>query len=315
MMQKVKSKWFFLFISIFILKINITSVLAQNAASIVKDIKGEVWLITDYNKEKIKVTDMLELKEGDTLEIDSGSSVIVHYYYSAVEEKYLENSMIEIGRQRGIVRKGKSELVDNTFQGRQTPSNSTEDVSEQRYVKSEPELKNRTKPEVQQPTMFDVLVLSFGDIDRRKTVEMIVGEELGKNKNFHLVDINAIPEFTTIYNYGIDSFEIEEFSRIIRMNKNVLVPYIIVKANIKTIGQTRLKFFDRCETLYTASVSLEAILIQSSQIIAGPIVKEAKFTDLNMFDNITNVTQPMSETLSNQIESFVRSRKEKGDAY
>lgn len=101
MMQKVKSKWAFLFISIFILKINITSVLAQNAVSIVKDIKGDAWLITDQNKEKIKVTDMLELKEGDTLKIDSDSAVTVRYYDSMVEEKYLENSMIEIGRERG----------------------------------------------------------------------------------------------------------------------------------------------------------------------------------------------------------------------
>ncbi|MEE9604700.1 MAG: hypothetical protein V3V70_03935 [Candidatus Scalindua sp.] len=309
MMQKVKSKWAFLFISIFILKINITSVLAQNAVSIVKDIKGDAWLITDQNKEKIKVTDMLELKEGDTLKIDSGSAVTVRYYDSTVEEKYLENSMIEIGRERGIVHKGKAEPVNKTFQGRQTLTNSTENVPEERYVKPAPELNSRTKPEVQQPTLFDVLILSFGDTDRRKTVKMIVGEELGKNKDFHLVDINEIPDFTTRYNYGIDSFEIEELSRIIRTIKNAPVPHIIVKANIKTIGQTRLKFYDRYETLYTTSVSLEAILTQNSHVIAGPLVKEVKFTDLNMFDNITNVTQPMSETLSNQIESFVKSFK------
>ncbi len=73
--------------------------------------------------------------------------------------------------------------------------------------------------------------------------------------------------------------------------------------------------YDLYETLYTTSASLEAILTQNSHVIDGPLVKEVKFTDLNMFDNIINVMQPMSETLSNQIESFVKSFKEKGGAY
>ncbi|MGR3320195.1 MAG: caspase family protein [Candidatus Anammoxibacter sp.] len=114
MMLNVRFVVFFIFICLLVLKINPALVSAQDAVSMVKDIKGEVWLITDKSKEKIKVEPMQELNVGDKLEIGNGGGATLLYYYSEIEEKCLENSVIEIGRKKGIIHKGKVESIEDS---------------------------------------------------------------------------------------------------------------------------------------------------------------------------------------------------------
>ncbi|MGR3218409.1 MAG: PEGA domain-containing protein, partial [Candidatus Anammoxibacter sp.] len=200
-------------------------------------------------------------------------------------------------------------------QGQQAVTTTTGNALKERYIEPKSESNNGMTPQVRKPLVFDVLILSFGDTDWRNTVKMIAGEELGKSEGFHLVDIIEPPGYTTRYSYGIDSFVIEDFTNALRRVKDAAVPYIIVKANIKTIGKTQLKFYDNYKTLYTTSVSLEAILTGNSQVIAGPIIRQVKFTDINMYDNMTTVVRSMAATLADQIKGLVESVKEKGGNY
>lgn len=114
MMQKIKAVLVFTFICISFLGINGSLIFALEKVSMVKDLKGGVWLFTGEGKEKIEVSPMMELEAGDKLKIDKGAGVTVLYYYSEIEEKYLESSEIEIGREKGIIHKGKAESVEGS---------------------------------------------------------------------------------------------------------------------------------------------------------------------------------------------------------
>ncbi|MGR3220308.1 MAG: caspase family protein [Candidatus Anammoxibacter sp.] len=116
-MLKVRFALFFVFVCVLALKINPALVSAQDAVSMVKDLKGDVWLLTDKSKEKVKIGPMHELMEGDKLEIGSGGGATLLYYFSEIEEKYLENSVIEIGREKGIIHKGKVESAGSGSEG------------------------------------------------------------------------------------------------------------------------------------------------------------------------------------------------------
>lgn len=113
-MRKIGIKLVFVFAFVFVLRTSAALVSAQDAVSMVKDLKGDVWLITDKSEEKTRVTPMFELKEGDMLEIGKNSGATLLYYYSETEERYLENSVIEIGREKGAVHKGKAESIDGS---------------------------------------------------------------------------------------------------------------------------------------------------------------------------------------------------------
>ena len=156
---------------------------------------------------------------------------------------------------------------------------------------------------------LDILILSTGDIDWADTVKMIVGEELGKKENFHILDINQIPYFKSRYNYGIDGFEFEEFGKPPDAIETVPYPHIIVKADIKTLTTRRLQYYGRFRTQFNTKVSLVALFISNSHVIAGPLVKNVKFSELNIFENLSSAVVPMANTLSKQIELFANSKK------
>ena len=174
--------------------------------------------------------------------------------------------------------------------------------------KSDPPLQSREpRPLTSKSDKLDLLVLSSGDPDRKDLVKMIVSEELAHKKSFHIVDINKIPNLKTKINYGINSVEIEELPGIIGSFGSEVVPHIIVTVNIKTIGKTELKYFGRMETMFITNVSLEAMFTTNSRIISTPIVKQVKFTNLNMYENIETVLRPMARKLVNNIEEFTKS--------
>jgi len=93
---------------------NSMSASAQEVVSMVKDLKGDVLLITGGGKEELAVTPMQELKLGDKLKIGKNGGATVLYYYSEVEEMYMENSVIEIGEMKGIMHQGESQLIENS---------------------------------------------------------------------------------------------------------------------------------------------------------------------------------------------------------
>ena len=117
-MSNVKFFLFFV-ISIFLAGLNAELVLSQDAVAMVKDLKGDVFLGRHTSNKKEKLSPMVELMKGDTLEVSNGGGVTVIYYYSEYEEKYLENSKIEIGQEKGIILKGNAQTVEsaneNTF--------------------------------------------------------------------------------------------------------------------------------------------------------------------------------------------------------
>lgn len=116
------------------------------------------------------------------------------------------------------------------------------DTDNKYTLPSKPESNGTQRQEIKMPIPMDILVLSSGDTDRADVLKMIVLDELGKNNEYHLLDIKEIPDYTTKFKYGIESYEVEEFTRTLRTNAAGPVPHIIVKANIKTIGQIPLKF-------------------------------------------------------------------------
>ncbi len=86
---------------------------SANETAMVKDLMGDVWLISGQKGEKVEVSQMQELKAGDKIEVGKGAGVTVLYYYSEIEEKYLENSVVEIGEEKGTVHKGEAKSVDD----------------------------------------------------------------------------------------------------------------------------------------------------------------------------------------------------------
>lgn len=112
----MKKKRFLMLITIImgavLFALNSRSILAEEIVAMVKDLKGSIWLTTE--KERVEIASMQELKKGDRLEVAKGSGVTVLYYYSEVEERYLEDSTVEIGKEHGIIHKGKAERVEET---------------------------------------------------------------------------------------------------------------------------------------------------------------------------------------------------------
>lgn len=105
-MYRVSVKLIFVFVCLSLSAVGIRPAMSQDAVSMVKDLKGDVWHICAVDKTRVKATPMLEMKKGDRLEIGKGGGATVLYYYSEAEERYKEDSEIEVGQDNGIVHKG-----------------------------------------------------------------------------------------------------------------------------------------------------------------------------------------------------------------
>ncbi len=95
------------------------SILADETVSMVKDMKGDVWLIKAGDKNEVRVSPMMELAKGDKIRVGKNSGATILYYYSEIEEMYMDDCLVEIGETKGIVHKGKAKPVKdagtNTF--------------------------------------------------------------------------------------------------------------------------------------------------------------------------------------------------------
>lgn len=157
---------------------------------------------------------------------------------------------------------------------------------------------------------FNVLIISSGDPEKSDMITMFVAETLSRKKNINIIDINDVPYHRTVVKRRNDRIDIEKYSKMLQnIETDTPVPHIIVLANIETISKMALKYYDRSESLYTASVSLEAIFTKNHQVISKPFVKHVKFTELNIYENVKAVVQPIAKSLSNKIGKFIKSHK------
>ena len=228
-----------------------------------------------------------------------------------------EQPALEKARQRQIMAAGlintttedlKRDLKELSIKDIQTPQTPTITTIKPKVDEAGP-LKQTEKLKAHVISEFNVLILSSGDPDKTEIITMFVAEGLSRKKKIHLIDKSIVPNFATQIDIGNDRIDIKEFYGTNQTIGDDVIPHIIVLANIETIGKTELKYYGQSKTQYTTSVSIKAIFTKDNRVISDPLVKNVKFTDLNVYNKIKEVVQPMAESLAQQIERFIKSFK------
>lgn len=75
----------------------------------IKSLSGNVWLSRDGKKEPAKKA--MELKKGDTLEIEEHASITIVYFEGGRKEEYKSSAVLEIGVDKSAVREGGAAVV------------------------------------------------------------------------------------------------------------------------------------------------------------------------------------------------------------
>ncbi len=149
--------------------------------------------------------------------------------------------------------------------------------------------------EVIRPEIPTIMVVTRGGPDVSAIVESII------EKQFHesSFPVSGVDEMLSILEgygrYEIPLNALQEH----KLNANILV-YVIVDST----GIEPLKFYGKIMDQYSSIITIKLIDTATKNMVCPPITSSARYTTLNMQDNIREVTEQMVANIPKKIEDF-----------
>ncbi len=172
------------------------------------------------------------------------------------------------------------------------PAVNTVTTSEMPY---EWEDKNTEDTEVIRPEIPTIMVVTRGGSDVSAIVESIIEKQLHES-SFPVSGVNEMLSILEGYGrYKIPLNALQEH----KLNANILV-YVIVDST----GIEPLKFYGKIMDQYSSIITIKLFDTATKNMVCPPITSSARYTTLNMQDNIREVTEQMVANIPKKIEDF-----------
>lgn len=148
-------------------------------------------------------------------------------------------------------------------------------------VKSDPKpikpLKHKKKIRAITPPSNSVVITAIGNDNKADLISSITHEILSNN-NFHIIDRPSV--------------ENEKLSKVARF-------HLVIAENY--LGSTTLSYYGSTSELQSYSITIKVISTKDNNIIAGPFNEIAKFTSLNIKENLTKAIKKLIRKILKKI--------------
>lgn len=138
-------------------------------------------------------------------------------------------------------------------------------------------LKHKKKIRAITPPSNSVVITAIGDDNKTDLISSITHEILSNN-NFHIIDRPSV--------------ENKKLSEVARF-------HLVIAENY--LGSTTLLYYGSTSELQSYSITIKVISTKNNSIIAGPFNEIAKFTSLNIKENLTKVIKKLIRKILKKI--------------
>ncbi len=138
-------------------------------------------------------------------------------------------------------------------------------------------LKHKKKIRAITPPSNSVVITAIGDDNKTDLISSITHEILSNN-NFHIIDRPSV--------------ENKKLSEVARF-------HLVIAENY--LGSTTLSYYGSTSELQSYSITIKVISTKNNSIIAGPFNEIAKFTSLNIKENLTKVIKKLIRKILKKI--------------
>jgi len=213
---------------------------------------------------------------------------------TSVQESSVSSSIKKEAKSLKLSQEKEKNIEENTDNIKNNSENINSNKSNKEVVKSGDKLKSNTivkpdsgqiKPKRQHkkkervitPPSNSVVITAIGDDNKIDLISSITHEILSNNK-YHIIDRPSI--------------ENRKFSEVANFHLVISESYL---------GSTTLSYYGSTSELHSYSITMKIISTKNNNIIAGPFNEIAKFTSLNIKENLIKTITKLVKKILNKI--------------
>lgn len=201
---------------------------------------------------------------------------------TSVQESSVSSSIKKEAKSLELSRNNEENIEERTDNIKDNSENINSNESSKELVKSDPgQIKSRRqhkkKERVITPPSNSIVITAIGNDNKVDLISSITHEILSNN-NYHIIDRPSI--------------ENRKFSEVARF-------HLVITENY--LGSTTLSYYGSTSELHSYSITMKIISTKNNNIIAGPFNEIAKFTSLNIKENLTKTIKKLIRKILNKI--------------